>query len=113
MSESEGYSPDQDIRFVTFTTGGPGGQHANRTESGVKAIHIPSGITAIAKEHRSQYRNRKLALDRLLIKLKSRHRPARPRILTNVPTSARIRRRKEKVHRSRVKELRRKVGIGE
>ncbi len=99
----------KDVRFETFTPGGPGGQHANRTASGVKAIHIPTGITAVAREHRSQYRNRKLALERLLAKLKNRHRSVRPRIRTVVPAYVRERRRKEKEHRSRLKELRRRV----
>ena len=101
----------KDIRYETFTPGGPGGQHANRTASGVKAIHVPTGITAIAREHRSQYRNRKLALERLLAKLKARRRPARPRLRTSIPPQARAQRRLQKERRSRLKELRRKVDI--
>lgn len=108
MSESEIIS-EEDVRFETFTTGGPGGQHANRTASGVKAIHIPTGITAIARDHRSQYRNRKLALERLRLKLKSRYRKTKPRLRTCVPASVREKRRKDKEHQSRVKGLRRRV----
>ena len=99
----------KDIRFETFTSGGPGGQHANRTASGVKAIHIPTGITAVARDHRSQYRNRRLALERLLVKLKNRHRTARPRIRTSIPAYVRERRRREKERHSKLKELRKRV----
>lgn len=101
----------KEIRFETFTTGGPGGQHANRTASGVKAVHIPTGTTAIAREHRSQYRNRKLALERLAAKLRSRRRRIPPRIRTSVPARVRAQRRKDKENRSRLKELRRKVEV--
>ena len=100
---------EKEIRYETFTTGGPGGQHANRTASGVKAVHVPTGVTAIAREHRSQYRNRKLALERLLAKLKAQHRPARPRIRTTMPAYVRAHHRRDKEHRSLLKKLRGKV----
>ena len=44
---------------------GPGGQHANRTRSGVRLIHKPSGLTTQATEERSQTMNHKLALARM------------------------------------------------
>jgi peptide chain release factor len=44
---------------------GPGGQHTNKTESGVRITHRPTGLTAVAQEERSQHRNRSLALSRL------------------------------------------------
>ncbi|TKJ41847.1 hypothetical protein CEE37_04570 [candidate division LCP-89 bacterium B3_LCP] len=97
------------IRYESFTTGGPGGQHANRSATGVKAIHVPTGITAIAREHRSQYRNRQLALERLLKKLRERHRPAKLRVPTRIPAYVRKKRLDNKKHRSRLKDLRRKV----
>jgi protein subunit release factor B len=99
----------KEIRYETFTPGGPGGQHANRTSSAVRAVHRPSGLSAIAREHRSQHRNRELATARLLAKLKARHRPARPRIPTSVPPYATALRRQGKEHRSRLKAERRKV----
>lgn len=55
----------QDVRFEAFRAGGPGGQHQNKTESAVRAIHIPSGLSIVAREERSQHRNKALALDRL------------------------------------------------
>lgn len=44
---------------------GPGGQHVNTTESGVRVVHVPTGIRVIAREERSQSLNRKLSLARL------------------------------------------------
>jgi peptide chain release factor len=49
---------------------GPGGQHVNRTESAVRVTHLPTGVQASAMEERSQHRNRKLALARLVQRLK-------------------------------------------
>jgi peptide chain release factor len=58
-----------DVRWETMRASGPGGQHVNRTESAVRVTHLPTGVQAIAMEERSQHRNRKLALARLLQKL--------------------------------------------
>ncbi len=60
-----------EVRFEAFRAGGPGGQHQNKTESAVRAVHIPSGLAVVAREQRSQHRNKSLALERLgaLIKL--------------------------------------------
>ena len=60
-----------EVRFEAFRAGGPGGQHQNKTESAVRAVHIASGIAVVAREERSQHRNKSLALERLaaLIKL--------------------------------------------
>ncbi len=48
---------------------GPGGEHVNPTESAVRVTHLPSGLHAPASEERSQHRNRRLALARLVRKL--------------------------------------------
>ncbi len=55
----------RDVTFETFRAGGPGGQHQNTTDSAVRARHRPTGLTAAAREERSQHRNKSLALERL------------------------------------------------
>lgn len=54
-----------DLVVETMAAGGPGGQHQNKTESAVRITHRPSGASAIARDGRSQHRNRALALERL------------------------------------------------
>ena len=59
----------KEVRWETMRASGPGGQHVNRTESAVRVTHLPTGVQATAMEERSQHRNRKLALARLVQKL--------------------------------------------
>lgn len=54
-----------DVAFSTLRAGGPGGQHQNTTDSAVRAVHKPTGLTVVVREARSQHRNKALALDRL------------------------------------------------
>ena len=54
-----------DVRFETAKAGGPGGQYVNKTESAVRAVHIPTGKSAAASDERSQMKNKRLALSRL------------------------------------------------
>ncbi|MFH0999044.1 MAG: peptide chain release factor H [Pseudomonadota bacterium] len=58
---------DRDVRIDTMRASGPGGQHVNTTDSAVRAIHLPTGLVAIARDERSQMANRKRALERLSI----------------------------------------------
>ena len=60
---------ENEIRYETLRASGPGGQHVNKTESAVRAVHIPSGISVVASDQRSQWQNKKLATERLLVKL--------------------------------------------
>jgi protein subunit release factor B len=48
-----------------FVGGGPGGQHRNKTESAVRLVHRPTGVTVTATERRSQAQNRGAAIERL------------------------------------------------
>jgi protein subunit release factor A len=52
-----------------FVAGGPGGQHRNKTESGVRLVHRPTGVGVTATERRSQLQNRGAALERLRARL--------------------------------------------
>lgn len=63
-----------------FTAGGPGGQHRNKTESGVRLTHQGTGVTVTATERRSQAQNRGAALERLRERLAALgHEPKRRR----------------------------------
>ena len=50
------------LRFETFRSGGKGGQNVNKVETGVRVIHIPTGISVVSTEARSQHMNKKLAV---------------------------------------------------
>lgn len=56
----------KDFRIDTFRAGGKGGQHQNRTDSGVRITHIESGAVGESREERSQHMNKKKALERLI-----------------------------------------------
>lgn len=55
----------RDLRFETMRAGGPGGQHQNTTDSAVRATHLPTGVTVVCREDRSQHRNKAAAIRRL------------------------------------------------
>jgi peptide chain release factor 2 len=58
-----------DLKRDTFRSGGPGGQHQNKTESGVRYTHLPSGIAAESRTERSQHKNDQQAMSLLKAKL--------------------------------------------
>jgi len=55
-----------DFEIDTFTAGGKGGQHQNRSQTGIRLTHRASGATGEARDDRSQYHNKKNALLRLV-----------------------------------------------
>ncbi|MFT4567923.1 MAG: peptide chain release factor 1 [Saprospiraceae bacterium] len=59
-----------ELRTDTFRASGAGGQHVNKTESGVRFTHLPTGIAAESTDSRSQHKNREIALQRLYVKVR-------------------------------------------
>ena len=60
---------DGDIKFETFRSGGKGGQHQNTTDSGVRAIYIPTGFTTECRKERSQIQNKRKCIEKINIML--------------------------------------------
>jgi ribosome-associated protein len=96
------------VILETYRSSGPGGQRKNKVETAVRIKHLPSGITVVATEHRSQSENRKLAFERLRDRLIKLNRPRRRRIPTSLPWTAVEERMEEKKIRSTKKHLRQK-----
>jgi ribosome-associated protein len=102
------FSSDE-IRVDTFKASGPGGQHRNKRETAVRVRHLPSGITVLATEHRSQARNKALALRRLELKLRALRKKTKRRIPTSIPHSYKEHILAAKRHRAQIKRWREKV----
>jgi len=104
--------PDTDAELLaeckveTFRSSGPGGQHANATDSAVRLTHLPTGIVVSSQKERSQYRNKQICLKRLRGKIENLLRKPKKRIPTKMPERAKLKRRKEKIKKSQKKKLR-------
>ena len=118
--------PPDEIELRFSRSSGPGGQHANTSETRVEAIFDVEGSTAltdnqkrrviskagptlraVAQDERSQWRNRELAVERLVEQLRRALHVERKRVPTKPSKAAKERRLEEKRRRSDVKRLRR------
>jgi ribosome-associated protein len=118
--------PLADVEFRFSRSSGPGGQHAQKSETRVEAVldvEATSALSpaqkrrvvaragpvlrAVAQDERSQARNRELALERLVEQLRRALRVERRRVPSRPTEASRERRLEEKRRRSQVKRLRR------
>jgi ribosome-associated protein len=121
--------PLAEVELRFSRSSGPGGQHANTAETRVEAIldvEASSALTdaqkrrvlakagptlhAIAQDERSQWRNRELAVERLVEQLRKALKVERPRVATKPTRASRERRLESKKRRSATKKLRRPPG---
>ena len=119
--------PLGEVEFRFSRSSGPGGQHAQKTETRVEAIfdveasaaltetqkrrvaaRLGPVLRAVAQDERSQRRNRELALERLVEQLRRGLRVERRRVATKPTAASRERRLEQKRRRSNVKRLRRR-----
>ncbi len=92
-----------------FVAGGPGGQHRNKTASGVRLTHPPTELSVTATERRSQAQNRTAALARLRSGLAALAYVPKPRRKTR-PTRGSKERRLEAKHRAGERKAQRRQG---
>jgi len=120
--------PVAEVEFQVSRSSGPGGQHAQKSETRVVAVldvEASSALTeaqkrrvvakagpvlrAVAQDERSQTRNRELALERLVATLREALRVERKRRPTKPTAAARERRLQQKKRRAETKRLRREL----
>lgn len=65
IPEKETVNQQGHLRIDTFRSGGKGGQHVNKVETGVRITHLPTGISVVSTTARSQHMNRQMAMNRL------------------------------------------------
>ena len=69
IPEREEVPSEADYRIEKFHSGGKGGQNVNKVETGVRIIHLPTGLVSQSTEERSQFQNKQRAMEKLQEKL--------------------------------------------
>ncbi|MBD5496065.1 MAG: peptide chain release factor H [Lachnospiraceae bacterium] len=69
IPEQTEIAADNEYRIEKFHCGGKGGQNVNKVETGVRIIHIPTGLVSQSTEERSQFQNKRKAMEKLRDKL--------------------------------------------
>ena len=76
VSDSDVLLFPEDIKMQVFHSGGPGGQNVNKVATGVRLVHVPTGISASSTAMRTQHANRRIAEQRLRSTISERQREA-------------------------------------
>ncbi|HEX2957272.1 MAG TPA: peptide chain release factor-like protein [Chitinispirillaceae bacterium] len=112
--DSSGYKPPvqnedllEECYVYTFRAGGKGGQHVNKTDSAVRLVHKPTGLTASCSRERSQYLNKKQCLENLRRKIGVLTTKPVERVPTKIPASKVKKRLKDKSFQAVKKNIRR------
>ena len=99
----------EECEVTPFRASGKGGQKRNKTESAVRVVHRPTGLTRLGTESRSQSANKLRALERIREALEARRRKPKPRRETEPTAASRTRRLEEKRRRGQTKRHRERV----